>query len=357
MRHTRLYPLVLAAAMLCGSTVQAGPVEPERAAKAARSFWVHSLHLKTDAVLVDRSAEWQFDGIYLFTNPQGGFVMVAADDAVRPILGYSPDGTIEPQQLPIQLQEWLAVYQQQIDWVRENDGQSYAADREAWALLDKGQALKGSKSDGVGPLLTTRWDQDSPYNMLCPTNTVTGCAATAQAQFMKYWNHPAIGYGSHSYVHSTYGVQSADFSHTIYDWANMPNQPTSGHSYEQRLAVATLMYHCGVSLEMGYGTAAEGGSAAAGLAGMEGIASIDNSLKDYFGYSHDMVVRYKNMPIMGQTYTNDEWRALLIDELDQQHPLVYTGSSAQGGHGFVCDGYDSRQYMHFNFGWSGRGDG
>ncbi len=357
MKQTHLHTLVLVAALLCGSAAQAGPVEPERAAAAARSFWLHTLHLKADVQLADCSAEWQFDGIYLFVNPQGGFVMVAADDCVRPILGYSPGGTIDPRNLPIQLQEWLAVYQQQIDWVRANDGQPYAADREAWALLDKGQALKGSKSDGVGPLLTTHWDQDSPYNMLCPTNTVTGCAATAQAQFMKYWNHPAVGYGKHSYVHNQYGLQSADFSHTVYDWANMPNEPTSGYAYEQRLAVATLMYHCGVSLEMSYGTAADGGSAAAGLAGMEGVASIDNSLKDYFGYSRDMWVEYKNMPIMGPTYTDAEWRALLIEELDQRHPLVYTGAAAQGGHGFVCDGYDSREYMHFNFGWSGRGDG
>lgn len=357
MKQTHLHTLVLVAALVCGSAAQAGPVEPERAAMAARSFWLHTLHLKADVQLADRSAEWQFDGIYLFVNPQGGFVMVAADDAVRPILGYSTDGAIEPRQLPIQLQEWLEVYQQQIDWVRENDGQPYAADREAWTLLDNGQELKGSKSEGVGPLLTTQWDQTSPYNLLCPTGTVTGCAATAQAQFMKYWNHPAVGYGNHSYNHNQYGTQSADFGHTFYDWGHMPDRVNGASTYAEKMAVATLMYHCGVSLEMGYGTATQGGSAAAGLSGMEGVASIDNSLKEYFGYSRDMEVRYKNMPIMGPTYTNDEWRALLIEELNQLHPLVYTGAAAQGGHGFICDGYDSREYMHFNFGWSGTGDG
>lgn len=356
-RHTRLYTLVLAAAMLCGGAAQAGPVEPVRAADAARTFWVHTLHLKADATLVDRSAEWSFDGIYLFTCPQGGFVMVAADDNVRPILGYSPDGAIDARELPVQLQEWLTVYQMQIDWVRANDGRPYAADKAAWELLDKGLPLEDGSKSAVEPLLTTQWDQTAPYNMLCPQGTVTGCAATAQAQMMKYWNHPAVGYGSHSYVHNRYGAQGADFGHTVYDWANMPNKPTLVSPYRARLAVATLMYHCGVSLEMGYGTAAEGGSAAPGLAGMEGFTSIDNSLKNYFGYSRDMVVRFKNQPLMGQTYTNDEWRALLVAELDQRHPLVYTGAAEQGGHGFVCDGYDSRQYMHFNFGWSGTGDG
>lgn len=348
--------LAIAAMLCCMGVAMAGPVGPERAAAVAHTFWTQTLHGKADALLVDRSVEWPFVGIYLFVNPQGGFVMVAADDAVRPILGYSPDGKIEPRNLPIQLQEWLEVYQQQIDWVRENDGQSYAADREAWGLLDSGQGLKDG-DNSVGPLLTTQWDQDAPYNMLCPPGTVTGCAATAQAQFMKFWNHPAVGYGSHSYTHSQYGVQSADFGNTFYDWGNMPNKTTNGSTYNERLAVATLMYHCGVSLEMGYGTAAQGGSAAMGLAGMPGYPSIDNSLKDYFGYSRDMEVKFKNMPLMGQEYTNEQWRAMLVAELDLSHPILYAGSAEQGGHGFVCDGYDSRQYMHFNFGWSGVGDG
>lgn len=348
--------LAVAAMLCCMGVALAGPVGSERAAAVAHTFWTQTLHGKADAMLVDRSAEWPFDGIYLFVNPQGGFVMVAADDAVRPILGYSPDGKIDPAGLPVQLQGWLATYQQQIDWVRENDGQSYAADREAWSLLDSGHGLKDG-DNSVGPLLTTLWDQDEPYNMLCPSGTVTGCAATAQAQFMKYWNHPAIGYGSHSYTHSQYGVQSADFGHTFYDWGHMPNKPTSGSAYNERLAVATLMYHCGVSLEMGYGTAAQGGSAAVGLVGMPGYPSIDNALKDYFGYSSDMEVRFKDMSLMGQTYTDEQWRAMLVAELDLTHPILYAGAAEQGGHGFVCDGYDSRQYMHFNFGWSGVGNG
>jgi hypothetical protein len=339
-------------AALCGIGVAtAGPVGPERAAAVARSFWSTTLHGKADAVLVDRTAEWAYDGIYLFQCTDGGFVMVSADDATRPILGYSADGTIEPDGMPVQLAEWLGMYQQQIDWVRQHDGQPYAADREAWQLLIDGQPLKGTKSQAVEPLLTTKWDQTWPYNILCPGNTVTGCAATAQAQMMKYWNHPTVGYGSHHYTHATYGQQSADFGHTIYQWGSMPNQPSIYSTGFERLAVATLMYHCGVSLEMGYGTAEEGGSAAAGLAGFEGFNSIDNSLKDYFGYSHSMQVKEKSM------YTNEQWRNMLIAELDLHHPLIYTGSSAQGGHGFVCDGYDEREYMHFNFGWSGQGDG
>ena len=349
--------IALIIVLCCMGAVVAAPVSPKRAAAVAHSFWTATLHGKEDARLINRTAEWPFDGIYLFVNPEGGFVMVAAEDAARPILGYSQDGIIDPANLSPALHGWLETYQLQIEWLRENNGQSYAAYREAWQLLESWQPLKGTKSAVVGPLLTTHWDQQSPYNLLCPYGTVTGCAATAQAQMMKYWNHPAFGEGSHRYIHSVYGSLQADFEHTLYDWNNMPDQPNSLSSYDERMAVATLMYHCGVGLEMNYGTAADGGSAASGLAGMEGIASIDNSLKDYFGYSRDMYVESKEAYITPTVYTNEQWRTMLIAELDQLHPIVYTGSAVQGGHGFVCDGYDEREYMHFNFGWSGQGDG
>ena len=338
-------------------TVTAAPVTPQQASTAARTFWTVALQGKDASLLTDRTAEWSYDGVYLFTHPAGGFVLVAADDAARPILGYSLTSPMDPQHLPIQLQEWLQGYQEHIAWLRENNGQPYAADAEAWALLLKGQYPTNEGAKSVAPLLTTRWDQDFPYNMLCPGTTVTGCAATAQAQLMKFWNHPAFGTGSHSYTHNIYGVQSADFGHTLYDWAHMPNQLTSVSGVQECQAVATLMYHCGVSLEMNYGTAAQGGSAAAGLADLPGYPTINNSLKDYFGYSSDMQVVYKDPGYFGPGYTNDQWRAMLIADLDQGHPVLYTGAAEQGGHGFICDGYDSRQYMHFNFGWSGVGDG
>ena len=349
--------LSLIAVLCCIGVATASPVTPSRAAQVARSFWTQTLHGKADARLVDRTAEWPFDGIYLFTVDNSGFVMVAADDAARPILGYSTDGAIDPSDLSPALRGWLETYQMQIVWIQEWNGQPYPADREAWQLLESNQSLKGTKTAVVGPLITTLWDQQAPYNILCPHNTVTGCAATAQAMLMKFWNHPAFGVGGHRYVHPTIGPIQAEFGHTLYDWYNMPDQPTSVSPYNEQLAVATLMFHCGVSLDMNYGTAEEGGSSAAGLSGIEGFSSIDNALKDYFCYSRDMYVESKDAHITPGNYTNAQWRAMLIAELDLYRPLVYTGSATQGGHGFVCDGYDDREYLHFNFGWSGRGNG
>lgn len=346
-----ILPLLVASIMAL-QPVAASPVTPRRAATVAQHFWRTSFSAKQADTLVDASAHWPFSGIYLFTNPAGGYVLVAADDAVRPILGYSPTGRIDPANMPQPLTEWLEGYQRQIDFVRANNVQPYAADAAEWQRLEQGLAAKQPAEAVVGPLLSTNWDQIEPYNELCPNSAATGCAATAQAQMMKFWNHPPFGVGSHRYVSNIYGEQSADFAHTLYDWQNMPSQPTISSPQAERTAVATLIYHCGVSVDMDYHPAGSGGSSAVGLVGVEGYASIDNSLQNYFRYSPSMYVITKD-----GNFTNDTWRQALIDELNQGHPIVYTGSAQQGGHGFVCDGYDTRQYLHFNFGWSGVGDG
>ena len=338
--------LLLAAAVLMIGTAVAAPVNPKRAAALAQSFFSSQTGAKSGNRLADVPTEWQYRGIYLFEGADGGFVLVAADDAARPILGYSATGAMDTANMPPALQEWLKGYQKEIDILREAKGFPPHAE---WYALEQGITPKDTMWEGVEPMLTTFWDQGYPYNGYCPGGSVTGCAATAQAQVMNYWKYPAFGQGSHSYTHVRYGVQQADFGHTLYDWENMPVEATASSPMVEKEAVALLMYHCGVSLEMDY---SRDGSAAAGLAGISGLASIDNSLKDYFGYSNQMRVVHKDFG-----YGNAEWRDMIIADLDLGHPIVYTGAAEEGGHGFICDGYDSRGYMHFNFGWSGRGDG
>ena len=338
--------LLLAAAVLMIGTAVAAPVNPKRAAALAQSFFSSQTGAKSGNLLADVPTEWQYRDIYLFEGADGGFVLVAADDAARPILGYSATGAMDTANMPPALQEWLKGYQKEIDILREAKGFPPHAE---WYALEQGITPKDTVWEGVEPMLTTFWDQGYPYNGYCPGGSVTGCAATAQAQVMNYWKYPAFGQGSHSYTHVRYGVQQADFGHTLYDWENMPVEATASSPMVEKEAVALLMYHCGVSLEMDY---SRDGSGAAGLAGISGYASIDNSLKDYFGYSNQMRVVHKDFG-----YGNAEWRDMIIADLDLGHPIVYTGAAEEGGHGFVCDGYDSRGYMHFNFGWSGRGDG
>ena len=268
--------LLLAAAVLMLGTAVAAPVNPKRAARVAQNFYASLSGAKGNTTLTATPAEWQYKGIYLFAAAEGGFVLVAADDAVRPILGYSLTGTLDPTDMPPALQQWLHAYQQEIDAVANSQFSNLKSQFPEWYALENNLMPKDGDTTGVAPLLTTYWDQTYPYNGYCPGGSATGCAATAQAQVMNFWQYPAFGMGSHSYTHASYGEQKADFGHTLYDWANMPARANYNSPMEQKEAVATLMYHCGVSLDMQYDP---NGSAASGLAGIEGIPSIDNSLR------------------------------------------------------------------------------
>ena len=191
-----------------------------------------------------------FENLLVF-NAENGFVMVAADDCVKPILAYSTDFPFHTEDMPENVLSWLQML---------NDGIQYAIDmkleatdeiRREWDLLSRGMMPEPKSRTEVKPLVKTHWNQSAPYNNLCPDGSVTGCVATAMAQIMKYWEWPMKGEGSHSYEHETYGMISLDFSHTYYDWDNMVDRVSTTSPESQQSAVATLMYHCGVSVDSG----------------------------------------------------------------------------------------------------------
>jgi len=290
---------------------------------------------------------------YVFNAGTSGFVIVAGDDNVSPILGYSHEGVFAPDNMPPNLVEWLEGYKNEIRYVIENEILATEQIRREWDDYYNGRVRKVQKSDYVLPLLQTQWDQSPYYNTLCPgnstTKTVTGCVATAMAQVMKYWDYPPTGTGFHSYNCSPFGTLSANFGATTYEWSAMPNKLTSSSSTTQRNAVATLMYHCGVSVNMQYDYASNGGS---GAYTTGGSPSAEHAFKTYFGYKNTLSGKSKG------NYTNINWMNLLKTELDNGRPILYAGSGSSGsGHAFICDGYDNNDYFHFNWGWSGQNDG
>lgn len=341
--------------MLCltAMAAMAKPVSSADAKRAATHFWQSALHAKGTL----QQTPWTYDEAYLFTGSGGGFVILAADDCARPVIAYSVDGSIDPEFLPDQLSNRMEAYCGLIADAVEQHLEATKEDAARWEALLKGSPLKdGSDDESIGPLLQTHWHQDGSYSLLCPAGTVTGCAATAQSQFMRYWSFPAFGQGNESYSLASYGNQSADFAHTLYDWANMPDQVNYTSPSAEQTAVSTLMYHVGVSLHMSYNSPSNGGSGAAGLVGRPGIPSIDNSLQDFFHYSRQMHPIFRTE----QGWTDQAWNDSLAAELRLLHPIVYCGVAPEGGHGFVCDGFEHRAgdiWFHFNFGWSGNGDG
>ena len=337
--------------------VTAEPVGVEKARTVALNFLKMADPANTQLTqqsLVDITSTTPFHEFYVFSLPEKGFILVSGDDRALPILGYSLSNPFVSKNMPMQVLDWLLGYDEQIVRLKENDILPTEEVTDEWNILEKqGKDLQYTNS-AVSPLLTTTWNQSPYYNNQCPydastgTRTLTGCVATAMAQLMKYWNWPTTGRDSHSYTHSTYGTLSAIFN-TTYDWNNMPNSLSSSSSTTQIAAVAKLMFHVGVAVEMDYGP--DGSSAGDINWGYLSVACPENALQTYFKYSSSL------HGIIEADYTANEWKELLRNELDNSRPLLYRGQGSAGGHIFVVDGYDNSNRFHFNWGWGGYCDG
>ena len=302
---------------------------------------------------------------YVFNVATNGFVIVAGDDTVTPILGYSTEGNFDSNNIPQNVAKWLEGYKNEIRSIVEQNIQPSTDITENWKRLRNGDKINTTSQYrsnatskimlGVAPLIQTRWNQSPYYNALCPYDTqanektVTGCPATAMAQIMKYWNYPATGSGRSDYQHKKYGKLSAIYGNTTYQWSSMPNTVSSSNN-----AVATLMYHCGVAVEMNYGVAATGGSGSYVIiaAAPSVQQTCENAFKTYFGYNASTLQGLKRV-----NYTDSNWINLLKNELDLGRPIQYAGFGSEGGHTWVCDGYDNNNLLHMNWGWGGNSDG
>ena len=329
------------------------PVDLATAKTVAANFWSAVAGGNGDARWTDVTAETGFQEFYILTcNADEGFVIVAADDRVQPILGYSI-GNAFTMPLPPHVNSLLQGYEVEIAYYRENSIMATAEIASLWVSLLEG-AYTPQEITVVTPMLTTTWDQSPLYNNLCPDSAghhaVTGCTATATAQVMKYWNWPPTGVGSHSYMEDNFGYQSADFGATTYDWDHMPNALSYGSSATQVNAVATLMYHVGVAVEMDYGINGSGAYVHSG-SGWWSVASSETALPTYFRYKNTLHSYFKD-------YTSDaDWIAVITADLDAGRPILETGYGDGGGHAFVIDGYDNNGLFHINWGWGGAYNG
>lgn len=283
-----------------------------------------------------------------------GFVIVSRDDVAWPVLGYSNEGHVDSANIPWSVAKWLYGYRSDIQYAIENQTEQAAACRVAWENLSGNNARTiNLRAATVSPLLSTKWNQSPYYNDQCPYDnselqrTVVGCVATAMAQVIRYHQYPAQGTSFHSYDHTVYGTLNANFGSTTYNYSSMPNSISGANSQ-----VATLSYHCGVSVEMNYGVAKNGGSGAYVISSQSpGDHCAEYALKTYFGYKSTLSGESRS------NYTTSQWKSKLKADLDAEHPIIYAGFGSGGGHCFVLDGYDNQDYFHINWGWGGYYDG
>ncbi len=275
--------------------------------------------------------------LYVFNRPEGGWMIVAADDVAAPVIGYSDSGAIDPANLPENMKGWLDDCSRQILAASADGAGPYLAS-------------ETPDREEIAPMVKTTWDQGAPYNRLCPTvsgrATYTGCVATAMAQVMKFFNWPAQAGANANFSYKWRGgpadtpTLSADFSNFSFDWNNMLDSYFTAYNSAQSDAVANLMKACGYSVEMGY-------SPVASAAFNEVVG---RALVTYFDYDGGL----HNEP--RELYTSARWEQMVYENLRDCGPMVYWGSGSVG-HCFVCDGYRPDGYFHFNWGWSGNSDG
>ena len=346
-------------------SLMAGPIDQQKAQKVGTRFLSttalsqKNADIKLDLVTmaVDRDAT----DYYVFNVSNGeGFVVIAGDDRVRPILAYSTTGSYNPNDVADGFQYTLNGFREEIQYVREHNLAATPDIVAEWKSVNETGSLNrgGETRAVVEPLCQTIWNQNYPWNSQCPPcvdtlgnggHVFAGCAATAMGQVMKFWDWPAVGNGSHSYNADGIGPLTANFGETEYHFELIPLALDSTSSEEEIYYVAQLLYHLGIALDMQYSAVGSGANA----------LSVYTAFQSYFRYTRDFPQINAGDLIPGYGYTNEEWAQMLKDGgLDEHLPVFYTGSDdgGAGGHAFVCDGYDENDYFHFNWGWSGRDD-
>lgn len=334
--------------------VMASVVTPEDAARYAGKFMGMNSAPAPDNVSLQRSSSRggaQDPEYYVFNNPDGGWVIIAADDRVTPVLAYSTSGSFDSDaDMPDNLSFWMDEVSQTIDAVRNSNEETSAQISAAWsALRGVGDTPESTKKE----IETARWDQNAPYNNMCPVvagetdPSATGCVATAMAIAMRHNNWPEKGKGRiGGYFTDTrkYWVKSYSIEDREYNWSVMPlsDGARGGWTSEQKQEVAQLMYDCGVMVEMDY-TLNESG------AKMYKIAA---AMNEHMSYSD------KILEICRASYPVDEWFSIMKNEIDANRVVIYSASGSVGGHAMVCDGYDTDGCkLHINWGWGGTANG
>ena len=333
----------------CVVGLQARPVDAEQARQVGQQFVRANFNseAKSDALqLVYTGASLRNEiCFYVFNVGQEGFVIVSADDRFRPIVGYSDEGPFATENPSPEAMFYLDKI---VEARTSRNAVLFDNTAEEWqSVMSTGRLLSRNGGRGVDYLCTTKWNQDSPYNLYAPEASggpggrcYAGCVATAMSQVMKYWNHPLQGTGSHSYYCWGYGSQSANFGNTTYDWEHMPDR-LGGTSQQEIEAVALLMYHCGVSVDMNFAPDGSGANS----------WDVPGAIRQYFSYSNQANLKGRD------EYSLTTWQDMLKEQFDLGWPVYYSGFSNSGGHAFVCDGYTDDDLFHFNWGWGGSSDG
>ncbi len=346
--------------IVMSASAMAGPVTRQQAQTVAQQFMAKKgrmLSIHRPVYRAPRRGVTNEDQSYYYVfNAEGGqgFVIVSGDDRTEQILGYSDQGTFNISEQPEHIRNFLQMYADKIQFL---DDTKYVLTTARRRAAEQNRPVYRA----VAPLLMSRWNQGSPWNLKCPiyydkdtgelsgNHSATGCVATAYAQAMYYYKWPkeTIAYiPDHTVTWETsVGDKSVKLPrvkpHTPIDWDHMYDTYDGRKlSHEDSTAIADFNLWVGQALKMGYGPSS---GAVTGYG--------ETVLKKIFNYDDGMTFESRGY------YTISDWNALIYNEIASGHPVVYSGQSSGGGHAFVLDGYDGEGLFHVNWGWGGGSDG
>lgn len=356
MRYTLLFLFIFFSGALLADNVTAEQaralaIDFFKASIQTRSTVSPQLQMVWDGEDVNTRNTGNLPAFYVFNSTdRKGFVIIAGDDAVMPVLGYSSTDSFVVEGMPNNLKSWMNGLREQINEARTSGLVASDAVAKAWTSLSKTAA-----GTVVKEYETANWDQLAPYNIFCPeirgSRTVTGCVATAISILMRYHQWPDAGVGilpAYSYEEEGSGTKMTIPERSLgntYDWNIMPLQYDRNSSETAKNEVATLMYDCGVMARAEFNTASAGGTGAATLTAVQGLAK-------YMKYNKGMLYLFR------EWYSDAEWIQMLKDEIMTVGPVLYGGMTLRDeGHQFILSGYTTDDYFKVNWGWSGYSNG
>ena len=290
---------------------------------------------------------YNVDNAYYVVNLENGWVVIAANDVMTPVIGYNLEGVFPVIDHGFKaFDSWMQNYVDQVNFIRENDLTAEDEITSQWTAYTTNNPTILNTRGGrdVDPLLTALWNQDNPYNAMCPEDPAgpggrvyVGCVSTAMSLIMHYWRYPLSGSGEHSYYKYPYGTLTANFGEADYNWDGMTDVINDKFIWE----IAEIGYHGAVSVDMMFGPDGSGAYS----------NDVPYAMSTYFNYQNSV------QHISKSNYTTSAWEGMIETELNNDRPIYYSGQSTDGGHAFVLDGYQGSNYYHFNFGWSGSANG
>lgn len=333
-------------------------ITPAQAEAAARRFFLSGSSTLSAGPQHDAlRLVWQGPGrmsrttadapFYVFNRGEnGGFVVIAGESAMNPILAYAHTGTFRTEGMPDNLKAWAVGLTRSVDEIRRRAAgrASSAADHARWSAIQPSDAAEAVDLD------TPDWNQTAPYNLKCPlfygqSHALTGCVATATSIVMGHHRWPDHGTGTLPGYQVEYdGSMIPDIAlGETYNWKVMPyidGMPFDYGNEEQKDAVSTLMFHVGVMARANYGLSSTSAP----------LSTVNDRLSKFMRYRPGTLYLHRNH------FSPEVWDSLVHKEIEAGRPIIYEGFTDSEGHSFVIDGYQG-EFFGVNWGWGGMSNG